>query len=363
MPEKRLRQRIAFEAARLLRQGREQDYPRAKRLAARRLGFRFRPRELPSNREVREQLEQIERFLDSHGDLPAPRTLRLEALRVMRQLRQFEPRLLKPLGPDDLCSSESVLIQLVVGQLQDLFDALRCAQIDYELPDLPPCSGKASGAFPRVRLVGPIDTTLIVLSQHHGQAQQGQGPRSSLGIAELERSLLSEMPNGDLDVELLGLTPTADRFEVYRLLLEQLEEVSQDPCEHPEGDALYHSLQVFDLALKHSPYDEELLTAALLHDVGKLIDSHDPVAAGLDLLEGLVTHRTRWLIAHFRDPSPPPSHDAPGQSTCTRDDAAIEDLALLAELNEAGRKSGAQTTTLDEAIDYLRRMDDGSLWE
>ena len=38
---------------------------------------------------------------------------------------------------------------------------------------------------------------------------------------------------------------------------------------HPEGDALYHSLQVFDLACEESPYDEDFLLAALLHDVGK----------------------------------------------------------------------------------------------
>ena len=40
----------------------------------------------------------------------------------------------------------------------------------------------------------------------------------------------------------------------------------------PEGDALYHSLQVFALASDRLPYDEEFLTAALLHDVGKAIN-------------------------------------------------------------------------------------------
>ena len=64
------------------------------------------------------------------------------------------------------------------------------------------------------------------------------------------------------------------------MLLLPLENVKQNPEYHPEGDALYHSLQVFDLARDELPYDEEFLLAALLHDVGKAIDPRDHVAAG-----------------------------------------------------------------------------------
>ena len=64
------------------------------------------------------------------------------------------------------------------------------------------------------------------------------------------------------------------------MLLLPLETVKQNPAYHPEGDALYHSLQVFDLARDALPYDEEFQLAALLHDVGKAIDPRDHVAAG-----------------------------------------------------------------------------------
>ena len=57
-----------------------------------------------------------------------------------------------------------------------------------------------------------------------------------------------------------------DRFRLYESLLLPLENVKQDPRYHPEGDALYHSLQVFQLAREALPYDEEFLTAALLHE-------------------------------------------------------------------------------------------------
>src|SRR5438477_7484717 len=80
------------------------------------------------------------------------------------------------------------------------------------------------------------------------------------------------------------------------MLLLPLEEVKGSPVHHPEGDVLYHSLQVFELARDAKPYDEEFLLAALLHDVGKGIDPADHVGAGLQALDGLITDRTRFLI-------------------------------------------------------------------
>jgi predicted HD phosphohydrolase len=92
-----------------------------------------------------------------------------------------------------------------------------------------------------------------------------------------------------------------DRFLRFRMLLEPLEGVKQSPKYHPEGDALYHSLQFFELAREERPYDEEFLLAALLHDVGKAIDSSDHVAAGLQALEGSITDRTAWLIENHME--------------------------------------------------------------
>ena len=75
-------------------------------------------------------------------------------------------------------------------------------------------------------------------------------------------------------------TTVVDPFHIFRMLLLPLEEVQQSPRYHPEGDVLYHSLQVFELAKEHRPYDEEFLLAALLHDIGKGLDRRDHVAAG-----------------------------------------------------------------------------------
>jgi hypothetical protein len=102
-----------------------------------------------------------------------------------------------------------------------------------------------------------------------------------------------------------------DRFDRIGALVGLLATVRQNPAIHPEGDALEHALQVFDLVHDERPFDEELLTAALAHEVGRAIDRDDVVAAGHDAHGDLVTPRTRWFIeslgaaAAYRDRSSP----------------------------------------------------------
>ena len=120
-------------------------------------------------------------------------------------------------------------------------------------------------------------------------------------IAELEQLLAREYPDVSLEQSVLEAESRVDRFQIYEMLLLPLENVKEDPKYHPEGDALYHSLQVFELARNELPYDEEFLLAALLHDVGKAIDRHDHVAAGLEALAGHITPRAAWLIEHHME--------------------------------------------------------------
>jgi hypothetical protein len=145
-----------------------------------------------------------------------------------------------------------------------------------------------------------------------------------------------------------------DRFAIYKLRLEPLETVKQNPKYHPEGDALYHSLQVFELAREARPYDEEFLLAALLHDVGKAIDPQNHVAAAIEALRGAVTERTLWLIEHHMDllSSRARRPLEPGES--------LDDLKLLRDLDDAGRVPGAPVGTIDQALDYLRGLEDES---
>src|SRR5207244_12765720 len=107
-----------------------------------------------------------------------------------------------------------------------------------------------------------------------------------------------EYPGIAIEEELHANSSAVDPYPLYRMLLLPLENVRQSAQYHPEGDVLYHTLQVFELAREHRPYDEEFLLAALLHDVGKGLDPGHHVEPALDALAGLITERTEFFIAH-----------------------------------------------------------------
>ncbi len=176
-------------------------------------------------------------------------------------------------------------------------------------------------------------------------------------IAELEQLLAREYPDVSLEQSVLEAESRVDRFQIYEMLLLPLENVKEDPKYHPEGDALYHSLQVFDRARAALPYDEEFLLAALLHDVGKAIDRHDHVAAGLEALTGHITSRIAWFIEHHME-GQDLLDGCLGVRAQRRLEASedYEELKELARCDRKGREQGVQTSDLVEAIEYLREL-------
>ena len=162
-----------------------------------------------------------------------------------------------------------------------------------------------------------------------------------------------------------GQHPTFDvpsndtnRFDIYRALLLPLENVHESLEYHPEGDALYHSLQVFQLAREELPYDEEFLLAALLHDVGKAIDPKDHINAALDELAGQITPRTAWLIEHHAEALILSEGTLRVRSQRRlRAEDSFDELMLLAECDLGGRATGVAVPDIDEALDYVRRLE------
>jgi predicted HD phosphohydrolase len=142
------------------------------------------------------------------------------------------------------------------------------------------------------------------------------------------------------------------------LLLAPLENVQQSAKHHPEGDVLYHSLQVFELAREERPYDEEFLLVALLHDVGKGLDPANHVDAALEALDGLITERTKFFIAHHMD-----AHEYRTGTIGAKlkrkleESPDFEELMLLRKCDDGGRVAGAVVGTLDEALDFLKELE------
>jgi hypothetical protein len=150
-----------------------------------------------------------------------------------------------------------------------------------------------------------------------------------------------------------------ERFARYRQLLVPLSRIRFDRRLHPEGDILYHSLQVFRLACEELPYDEEFLTGALLHDVGLAIDPYDAVPAGLNALGDSISERTAWLIENLAT-----AHDYLSGTIGIRarrrlqNSESGDELIVLAKCDAAGRLPGADAPDLDEALAYLRELAD-----
>ena len=148
-----------------------------------------------------------------------------------------------------------------------------------------------------------------------------------------------------------------DRFNVYRSLLLPLEHVVQNPEYHPEGDALYHSLQVFELGYRQLPYDEEFLLAALLHEIGLAIEPRDPHKAALAALQGYVTERTAWLIENHllvhQLRAGPLGHR---QERRLRANDSYRELLVLGECDRQGRVPGGDAPELEEALELIHQL-------
>ena len=149
-----------------------------------------------------------------------------------------------------------------------------------------------------------------------------------------------------------------DRFDALAAEVAVLAMVKQDRQKCPEGDALEHSLQVFDLVHRERPFDEELLTAALVHDVGRAIDRAAAVAATLEAVGDLVTDRTKWLVEML-----PAARGHVEQTLGHRARKRLEahpdflDVLLLAEADRRAHQRGYPAPTLDDAIATLRALE------
>ncbi len=96
MADERIRRQLAFLAAQMMYLRTETEYFTAKRKAAKQLGveYRHRPGDLPSNKEIRDQIQALARIHEGPKRLEHLRDMRLDALRMMRLLARFRTRLI-----------------------------------------------------------------------------------------------------------------------------------------------------------------------------------------------------------------------------------------------------------------------------
>ncbi len=363
MANAKLRQAIALEAARLMYERVESEYFTAKRKAAKRLcRGGVKPEDLPSNAEIREQIQVFARIHEGDRRHEHLRDMRLEALRLMRLLRQFRPRLIGSVMTGHVRKGSDIDIHVFSDSVGLITDLLEQEGYQHDVERKQVVKHGEARVFTHVHVPGRFNFELTVYPEdkaHYAFRSSITGkPIERASIRELEELLEREYPGLNLEGELEAREEAVDPYQIYRMLLLPLENVKGSPKYHPEGDVLYHSLQVFELARDARPYDEEFLLAALLHDVGKGLDRANHVAAGLAALDGLLTERTRFFIEHHMDAhdyrAGKLGHRAKRELEASPD---FEDLMLLRQLDDAGRVPGAPVGTVDEALDYLKELE------
>jgi hypothetical protein len=363
MADAKLRRAIALEAARLMYERLESEYFTAKRKAAKRLcRHSVKPEDLPSNAEIRDQIQVFARLHEGDRRLENLKDMRLEALRLMRLVRAYRPRLIGSVMTGHVRKGSDIDIHIFCDNPGLITDLLHQEGLQFDLERKHIVKHNEARTFTHVHVHARFNFELTIYPEdkaHYVFRSSITGKAiERASIKELEDLMRAEYPDLDLEGELQSAEAALDPYQYYRMLLAPLENVKQNATYHPEGDVLYHSLQVFELARDQRPYDEEFLQAALLHDVGKGLDPADHVGAALSALEGVITDRTRFFIAHHMD-----AHlyrtGKLGQALRRELEKSpdFEDLLLLRQLDNAGRVPGAVVGTLDEALDYLKELE------
>ena len=217
----------------------------------------------------------------------------------MRVLARFRPRLIGSVLTGHIRAGSDIDIHLFTDSVESACHLLEQEGhvFDVERKRVRKHGEERTFVHIHVKDRFPLELTVYPSDQAHyvwkssitGKAME----RAS--IAELEILLTQQYPDLDINQAMQEVELQVDRFQVYEALLLPLEEVQQNRTYHPEGDALYHSLQVFELARDELPYDEEFLLAALLHDVGKGIDRSDHGERRLGSA-GRFYHRSHRLV-------------------------------------------------------------------
>ena len=363
MADPKLRRAIAFEAARLMYERTESEYFTAKRKAADRVcRGSVKPSDLPSNREIRDLIQVFARTHEGEQRTANLQDMRLHALRLMRLLARFRPRLIGSVMTGHVRKGSDIDLHVFSDHLEPVTAVLDDEGLQYDVERKQIEKHGESRLFTHVHVYDtfPFELTVYAEDKAHyvfkssitGKAIERASTR------ELEELIAREHPEVRIDDALAEQDEAVDPYQLFRLLLLPLEKVKQNPRWHPEGDVLYHLLQVFELARDERPWDEEFLLAALLHDVGKGLDPYDHVGAGLQALDGLITPRTAWLIENHMLAQGYKAGTL-GHRQRLRLEASddFEDLMLLRELDDKGRVPGATVGTVDEALDYLRELE------
>src|SRR6516165_1316708 len=234
MSNAKLRQAIALEAARLMYERVESEYFTAKRKAAKRLCRQgVKPEDLPSNAEIREQIQQFARIHEGDQRTKHLRDMRLEALRLMRVLRAFRPRLIGSVMTGHVRKGSDIDLHVFCDSPALITDLLEQEGCPYDLERKQVVKHGEARVFTHIHVHDRFNFELTVYPEdkaHYVFKSSITGKAiERASIRELEELLAREYPDLNLEEELTAKEEAVDPYQIYRMLLLPLEEVKGSP--------------------------------------------------------------------------------------------------------------------------------------
>src|SRR5437016_2391674 len=223
MTNEKFRRQIAFEAARLMYERRESEYFRAKLRAAKRIcrGW-VKPKDLPSNAEIRGQIQHFARRYEGDSRTKNLRDMRVEALWMMRLLRAFRPRLIGSTFTGHVRRGSDIDIHLFSDTLEAVEATLDSAGIEFTVERKRVRKHGQERLFTHIHIADrfPFELTLYASDLAHYVFKSSVTGKAieRASIAELEQFLAREYPDLDLEEQLAAADERVDRFQVYRSL-------------------------------------------------------------------------------------------------------------------------------------------------
>lgn len=129
------RQQMAQIAARLMHEQGIRDFQTAKRKAAQHLGIDVRDSVLPRNREIEAALAQHQRLFDGEEHDQRVSTMRETALQAMKDMAQFEPRLVGDVLSGLASAHSDVQLHVFVDQIETFEMYLQKRGIPYDMTE------------------------------------------------------------------------------------------------------------------------------------------------------------------------------------------------------------------------------------
>src|SRR3954471_7361838 len=222
MPDARIRQQIALLAARLMYDRSESEYFTAKRKAARQLGldYRFKPHDLPSNAEIREQIQALANLYEGDSRTKNLRAMRVAALRMMRLLAAFRPRLIGSTLTGHTRAGSDIDIHIFSNTESSVTAVLDEQDYAYDVEHKRVVKQNEERLFTHIHVHDRFsyELTMYAADKAHYVFKSSITGKAieRASIAELEAFLREEYPDLDLDADTDAVEQHIDRFELYR---------------------------------------------------------------------------------------------------------------------------------------------------